>query len=102
MTSQKKFLIWFFLVSIAVVIALAPLASPLPDGLEKVAETYGFSGKAVNYPFKVLFSDYGASKINSPFVSTVISGIFGIALTAALASGLGLILNYTKRRVEKD
>jgi len=55
-----------------VALFLSPFASPSPDGLEKVAETKGFSEKGTEWTFwkYAPFSDYTVRWIKNEKVST--------------------------------
>lgn len=85
-----------FIVSLLVVLILAPFASPLPDGLEKVAEKLGFSKFEKQYPISFLFPDYEAVFVNSPYLKVVLPGLFGVAVTFAFTTGLYLIISRVK------
>ncbi|RME94705.1 MAG: cobalamin biosynthesis protein CbiM [Verrucomicrobia bacterium] len=73
--------------SFGVVLLLAPLASSLPDGLEKVAEGLGFAGKA-RESAPALMPDYQVAGVGSPWLETVVAG----ALGTLLVFGLGWLL----------
>lgn len=90
--TKKAIWIWLAL-SIGVTMVLAPFASQLPDGLEKVAETLGFIER-------------GASNLSSPLpdyripgmeggISTAMAGIVGVVVTFILAY---LIIKVMQRR----
>jgi ABC-type Fe3+ transport system permease subunit len=74
-----------------VVVVLAPLASPDPDGLERVAEDQGFLDRARNV-VGGLFSDYAIPGIDDPAVSTVVSGLLGLAIVVVAIVVLGRLL----------
>ncbi len=64
-----------------------PLASRNPDGLERVAETFGVEEHA---PFwNGIMSDYAIEAIADPYVSTLLAGVFGtfMVLLAAFLFG---------------
>jgi hypothetical protein len=65
-------------------IVFIPLASSNPDGLEKVALTFG--AKEHGDIWKGLISDYSLQSIGNSYISTLIAGIFGV--TMVLAAGL--------------
>jgi hypothetical protein len=82
----------------AVVVALfSPLASSHPDGLEKVAEDKGFleEGKGPSYE---IIPDYTFPGVENESVSTILSGLVGIAIVAALGFGLALVLRALSRQ----
>jgi hypothetical protein len=78
-------------ISALVVIILAPLASPDPDGLERVAEDRGFIGRAQDALVPIL-PDYSIPGIEDPFLSTVLSGLIGVAVVFLVMVLLGRFL----------
>jgi len=86
---------WWWVIGIAIaaliVIILAPLASPDPDGLERVAEDNGFIDQATNF-FSGLFSDYAIPGIDDPRMSTILSGLLGVVIVVGIMFLLGRIL----------
>lgn len=74
-----------------VVVVLAPLASSDPDGLERVAEDQGFIDQAENLVSGIL-SGYAIPGISDPAVSTVVSGLIGIAIVLIAMLVLGRVL----------
>lgn len=84
--------IWILLI-LAVVLALfvSPFASSLPDGLERVAEDYGFIDNAeelINSPIP----DYTFPGIANEKVATAVAGIIGTLLALAVAYGIGYLV----------
>lgn len=72
---------------------LSPLASTWPDGLEKVAEHYGFISKAVEKPLTPeVIPDYAMPGIQSKSLATSVAGFVGTLVLYfggyALARGL--------------
>jgi PDGLE domain len=78
-------------ISVLIVVVLAPRASSDPDGLERVAEDTGFIGQAQNV-VAGLFGDYAIPGIDDPAVSTVLSGLLGLAIILGLVFLLGRVL----------
>jgi cobalt/nickel transport protein len=76
---MKKFIFIMLGFSLTVAGFISWFASPSPDGLEKVAETHGFIGKALEPVYK-LFPDYTIPGING-FWSNFLSGIIGTLIT---------------------
>jgi len=70
---------------------LSPLASPWPDGLERVAENTGFLARAQN-PFYDLLTDYTIPGVTNEVVSTILAGIVGTALLFAVGYGMARLL----------
>jgi hypothetical protein len=74
-----------------VVLLLAPLASPDPDGLERVAGDHGFLAQAEAALFSVL-PDYTVPGLDDPAITTIAAGLIGVAIVFALMWGLGMLL----------
>jgi cobalt/nickel transport system permease protein len=66
-----------------VVVLLAPLASADPDGLERVAMDLGFIERGVNAPYQVL-PDYTIPLLGETALSTIVAGVIGALVVAAL------------------
>ena len=75
------------LVLALIVTLFAPLASPHPDGLERVAEDAGFSGAAKPAPFDII-PDYALPGVPNETIATVGAGVVGTLLVAAIAFAL--------------
>jgi hypothetical protein len=78
-------------IAILVVVALAPLASGDPDGLERVAKDLGFIDRAENFVGGLL-GDYAIPGIEDPAVSRIVSGLFGLAIVVLVIVGVGRLL----------
>lgn len=83
------------LVALAVTL-LAPLASPHPDGLERVAEDQGFLDRAQNAPYKVI-PEYLFPGIENERVASIVAGLVGTVLMFGLGYGLAWALRRAKR-----
>ena len=82
---------------IALLITLfSPFASSNPDGLERVAEDKGFSGLADSPPYE-LISDYVFPWVGNEDLATVLSGIVGVLIVAAVVSAIALVLTRAGR-----
>jgi len=66
-------------IAVLVVVVLAPLASADPDGLERVGEDAGFLD-AAQEALHAILPDYTVPGIEDPTVSTVLSGLIGVAI----------------------
>ena len=77
-------------IAVLVIILLAPLASPDPDGLERVAEDQGFISQAEGTLFALL-PDYTIPGLDGT-VSTILAGIVGIAIVFVLVLLVGRLL----------
>lgn len=77
---------------IALVIALfSPLASTAPDGLERVAEDKGFLDRAEDAPYEII-PDYTFPGVENEHLATILSGVVGVLLVAALTLGAAVLL----------
>lgn len=82
-------------VAAALVLFVAPFASPHPDGLETVAEETGFSDVARDHPVGGPLADYQVAGLDSEAVGTIVAGLTGTA--AAFAVGFGLVAASRRR-----
>ena len=64
-----------FIILILLLSLITPFASSSPDGLESVAEEFGFTQTD---GVVLLLDDYGISAINNDFISTVLSALLGV------------------------
>ncbi|MBN1220559.1 MAG: PDGLE domain-containing protein [Anaerolineae bacterium] len=74
-----------------IVVLFAPWASADPDGLERVAEKLGFIGQGLDAPYQIL-PDYTIPFLGETGLSTIIAGIIGALVVAAVAVGIGRLL----------
>jgi len=83
---------WLIGLCLALLVAfLSPLASPHPDGLERVAENDGFISRARG-PWYTLIPDYLFPGIANEAVATIIAGIVGVVAVFALTYFLTRII----------
>jgi cobalt/nickel transport system permease protein len=78
------------------VVLLAPLASGLPDGLEWAAEESGFLQAAREAPITVL-PDYTIPLLGETALSTILAGLLGALLVAAVALAVARLLRQRAR-----
>ncbi len=98
MEKAKKYW-WLIGLLLALGLALlSPLASPHPDGLERVAENEGFLGQAQDAPYQVI-PDYSFPGINNEAVATLAAGLVGTALLFAIGYALAWLLRRRSERV---
>jgi hypothetical protein len=74
-----------------VVVALAPMASPDPDGLEAVAEQHGFLEAAQDTLYSII-PDYTFPGVDDPVIATILAGLIGVGIVFVLMVGLGRLL----------
>ncbi len=78
-------------IAVLIVVVLAPLASPDPDGLESVAGNEGFLDSARDSVVQLL-PDYSIPGVDDPALSTILAGLVGVALVFGLMVVLGRVL----------
>ncbi len=79
-----------FIILILLLSLVTPFASSSPDGLESVAEEFGFTQTD---GIVLLLDDYGINAINNNFLSTVLSALLGVTVVAVM---FNLIINRRK------
>ena len=85
-----------FIVLILLLTLITPFASSSPDGLESVAENFGFQETD---GVVLLLEDYGINAINNNFISTVLSGLLGVIVIVAMFS---IVVNRRKSGKNSD
>ena len=68
-------------------VVFIPLASSSPDGLERVATTFGVAEQAPIW--NGIMSDYAITAITNPYVSTLLAGIIGTLMVLIAGFLLG-------------
>ena len=79
------------LVSLGLVLFVAPFACPWPDGLESVARALGFEGRAAA-PLPAPLADYRLPFIGSATTATAVAGLIGTLLAFVAAYALARTL----------
>ncbi len=89
-------------ISLFIALFLSPFASPEPDGLEKVAASEGFSGKAQGTQLSkhAPLLDYSFPWVKNEKVSTGLSVMGGTLAIFFIVMGLGRLLK--NRRPHKN
>ncbi len=88
---KKYWWIGGLLLALAVAL-LSPLASPHPDGLERVAEDQGFIDRAQDAPYQII-PDYTFPGIANEALATIVAGVVGTVLLFGLGYGLAWVLH---------
>ena len=84
---------WTFLIAAGVGLALlitffSPFASSNPDGLERVAEDKEFIETAEDPGYEII-PDYTFPGVENERLATILSGIVGVLVVAAIGLGVG-------------
>lgn len=74
---------------------LSPLASPWPDGLERVAEDKGFIEAALEPAFEII-PDYVFPGLGNEALATILAGLVGTLILFGAGYGLGAVLKGQK------
>jgi len=94
--SQRQVIIWGFVLALVIAVFLSPLASPWPDGLERVAENLGFIKKAgqsgVTWWDRSPLADYKIPGIQSEGWATALAGLLGTMAMVGLGWGIARLL----------
>lgn len=85
------------LITVLVVIFLAPLASSDPDGLDRVSEDKGFADQGKDSPYSFL-PDYSVPGIDDERATVIISGLIGVAIVFVLTMAFGAYVRQQSRR----
>ncbi len=94
------------LIILIIAMALSLVASSFPDGLEKVAENYGFIDRAIEILPEGFFliPDYAFGGIENEYWQTSLAGFFGVLIILAIFAVVYLIYRAAgnkKSRVER-
>jgi hypothetical protein len=81
------------LVILIIAMALSLVASSYPDGLEKVAEKYGFMDRAVGMLPEGFFliPDYAFGGVENEYWQTFLAGLLGVLIILAVFALIYLI-----------
>lgn len=90
--------IWLLVVAAIVLltIALLPFAPELPDGLERVAEMFGFAEREQQI-YSAPLRDYSLPKVEG-FAGQAVAALLGISVTSGLVWLLGRLLRKVNRK----
>lgn len=97
--TTRGFLAGLLVVALLLAAIVSSFASGSPDGLERVGADTGFGTTAEDHALSNgPFADYATSGVESEFLSTAISGIVGVLVTALIGVGLFLLLRRRSRQ----
>ena len=88
-----KFKWWIagYMIAMALVL-IAPLASPDPDGLERVAEDKGFIDEGSDAPYSII-ADYVFPGIENETLATILAGWIGVTAMMVIVAGIAYIIH---------
>ena len=90
---NKPALIYGAVMMIGLLLLIAPFASPLPDGLDHVAQSIGFETKKIeNQGFSTPLKNYRFFGIESPILSPIAAGITGAGVVFVISFFLARVL----------
>jgi cobalt/nickel transport system permease protein len=95
--SGWEFLAFGLVIALGLAIFVSPYACSWPDGLDKVAERFGFQGHAATL-VRTWIPDYKMPGISSTGIATAIAGAIGTLFMFALAWVVGRLLVRDKPR----
>jgi uncharacterized BrkB/YihY/UPF0761 family membrane protein len=85
------------LITVLVVIILAPLASSHPDGLDRVSQDQGFAEQRKDSSYSFL-PGYSVPGIDDERATVIISGLIGVAVVFVLTMAFGAYVRHQSRR----
>lgn len=98
---MKKTTLIILLAALAVAVFLSPYASSFPDGLERVAEDFGFIEKGEEQVLKSPIPDYAFPGVRNEGLGTALAGAAGTLLTFGAVYGLSKAVARRKREVKE-
>jgi len=104
--NEKKittFVLVGIIAALIIAVFISPFASSFPDGLEKVAEGFGFLEKAQNAVSDKIFliPDYTFGAVNDPLWQGALAGLFGVLIVLAIFGFIFLIYKATTKNKNK-
>jgi len=99
---EKKitnFVLVGIIAALIIAVFISPFASSFPDGLEKVAENFGFIEKAQNAVSDNIFliPDYTFGAVDNPLWQGALAGLFGVLIVLAIFGIIFLIYRAASR-----
>ena len=93
------FVIFGIIAALIIAVFISPFASSSPDGLEKVAENFGFLEKAQNAVSEKIFliPDYKFGPVDNPLWQDAHAGLFGVLIILAIFGIIFLIYKAASR-----
>jgi cobalt/nickel transport system permease protein len=86
-----EFLVFGLVIALGLAVFVSPYACSWPDGLDKVAEHFGFKTRATTL-IRALIPDYQMPGISSTGIATAIAGVLGTLAMFVLAWVVGRLL----------
>ena len=100
---NKPAIIYGGVIIIGLLLLVAPFASQLPDGLDRVAQSLGFETQKIdNMGFSTPLKDYRFFSIESPALSTIAAGIAGACVVFAISFLLAGVLIPRKKNASNS
>jgi len=93
--ASLEFLLFGIIIVLGLAVFVSPYACSWPDGLDKVAEKFGFAGRAA-VTVKAWFPDYKIPGFSSNGLATALAGTLGAVLMFGLAWMVGRVLVKTE------
>jgi len=94
--TQKRVVLWGFVLALIIAVFLSPWASSWPDGLERVAENLGFIKKTeqagVTLWERSPLPDYAIPGLANKGWSTALAGLLGTVVIFGLGWGIARLL----------
>ncbi|MDD5622998.1 MAG: PDGLE domain-containing protein [Actinomycetota bacterium] len=93
------FVVVGIIAALVIAVFISPFASSFPDGLEKIAENFGFIEKAQNTVSDNVFliPDYTFGAVDNPLWQGALAGLFGVLIILAIFGIIFLIYKAASR-----
>jgi len=102
-TGLRQVVGYGLVVALGLVLFVAPFASSWPDGLERVAETSGFSDAAASSALVPSpLADYGTPGVSSSAASTIVAGVIGTLVAFLLSFALARVVTSGTSQTDKE
>jgi cobalt/nickel transport system permease protein len=86
-----EFVAFGLIIALGLAIFVSPYACSWPDGLDKVAETFGFDGRATTF-INTWIPDYRMPGVSSAGIATALAGALGTVVMFCIACLIGRVL----------
>jgi cobalt/nickel transport system permease protein len=88
----REFVLYGFIVAIGLALFVSPFASKWPDGLDRVAESFGFGHREIHLLTSAPMADYHLPGVASANLATALAGAIGTIIVFALGWALARLL----------
>ena len=88
----REFVLYGLIVALGLALFISPFASKWPDGLDRVAESFGFQHREMHLLASTPLNDYRIPWIHSPNLATALAGALGTIVVFGLGWTMARLL----------